>query len=76
MGGSAEVLDDLDEFVGLVALGTRIAEEISGAFDDGGLLRGAGDSDPAATTELEQSFVAELAKGPQDGVGIDAENRG
>jgi hypothetical protein len=45
-------------------------------FDDGAVLWGAGDGDAAAAAEPEQAFVAELAECAQDGVGVDAEDRG
>jgi photosystem II stability/assembly factor-like uncharacterized protein len=45
-------------------------------FDDGAVLGGAGDGDAAAAAEVEEAFVAELAEGAQDGVGVDAENGG
>ena len=51
-------------------------EEVFGAFDEGALLGGAGDGDAAAAAEFEQAFVAELAEGAQDGVGVDAEDGG
>jgi hypothetical protein len=38
------------------------------------LFGGAGDRDAAAAAEFEQAFVAELAKSPEDGVGVDPEN--
>ena len=73
---SPELLDDLDEFVGFVALCAGVVEEIFGAFDDGALFGCAGDGDAAAAAELEQAFVAELAEGAEDGVGVDAEDGG
>ena len=73
---SPELLDDADEFVGFVALGAGVVEEFFGAFGDGALLWCAGDGDAAAAAELEQAFVAELAEGAEDGVGVDAEDGG
>ena len=73
---SPELLDDLDEFVGFVALAAGEVEELSGLFDDGAVFGGAGDGDAAAAAELEQAFVAELAEGAEDGVGVDAEDGG
>jgi hypothetical protein len=43
---------------------------------DRSLLGGPGDGHPAPAAELEQSLVAQVAQGPQDGVAVDAENRG
>ena len=70
---SRELLDELDELVGLVALGAGVAEQVFGAFDDGALLWCAADGDAAAAAELEEAFIAELAECAQDGVGVDAE---
>src|SRR6476469_6687423 len=73
---SPELLNEADEFVGFVALGSSVVEELSCAFDEGALFGGAGDGDAAAAAEFEQAFVAQLAEGAQDGVGVDAENGG
>jgi len=71
---SPELSDEVDEFVGSVALSAGVVEELFGFFDQGALFGGAGDRDAAAAAEFEQAFVAELAKSPEDGVGVDAEN--
>jgi len=73
---SPELLDDLDEFVGFVALGAGVAEEFFCLFDEGALFGCAGDGDAAAAAEFEQAFVAELAECAQDSVGVDAEDGG
>ena len=73
---SPELLNEADEFVGFVALGSSVVEELSCAFDEGALFGGAGDGDAAAAAEFEQAFVAQLAEGAQDGVGVDAEDGG
>ena len=73
---SPELSDEVDEFVGFVALGAGVVEEFFGAFGDGTLLWGAGDGDAAAAAEFEEAFVAELAEGAEDGVGVDAEDVG
>jgi hypothetical protein len=73
---SCELLDDLDEVVGFVALGAGVVEQFSGAFDDGALLGGAGDGDAAAAAEFDEAFVAQFAECAQDGVGVDAEYGG
>ena len=70
------MLDDLDEFVWLVAVAAGVVEELSCLFDEGALFGGAGDGDAAAAAEVEEAFVAELAEGAEDGVGVDAEDRG
>ena len=67
---SPELFDDLDQFVGFVALGACVVEEFFGAFGDGALLGAAGDGDAAAAAEFEEAFVAELAEGAQGGVGV------
>jgi hypothetical protein len=72
---SPELLDQADEFVGFAALGSSVVEEVSCAFDEGALFGGAGDGDTPAASEFEQAFVAELAEGAQDGVGVNAEDR-
>jgi len=68
------LLDDLDEFVGFVAVGAGVAEKVFGLFDEGAVFGGACDRDAAAAAELEQAFVSELAEGAEDGVGVDAED--
>jgi hypothetical protein len=73
---SPELSDEVDEFVGFVALGAGVVEEVFGFFDQGALFGGAGDRDAATAAEFEQAFVAELAESPEDGVGVDAENVG
>jgi hypothetical protein len=73
---SSELLEDLDEVVGFVAVNAGVVEQFSGAFDDGALLGGAGDGDAAAAAECKQAFVAEFAECAQDGVGVDAEYGG
>ena len=60
---SSEFLDDLDEFVGFVAVAAGVVQEFFCSFGDGALLWGAGDGDAAAAAELEQAFVAEFAEG-------------
>src|SRR5262249_11712015 len=75
-GMSAELSDEVDEFVGLVALGAGVVEEGCGSFDEGALFGGGGDGDAAAAAEFEQVFVAELAECAEDGVGVDAEHVG
>jgi len=73
---SPELLDEVDEFVGFVALGAGVVEEVFGFFEEGASFRGAGDGDAAAAAEFEQAFVAELSEGAEDGVGVDAEDGG
>ena len=73
---SPELLDDLDEFVGFVAVAAGVVEEFFGVFDDGALFGGAGDGDAVAASEFEEAFVAELAEGAEDGVGVDVEDGG
>jgi hypothetical protein len=72
----ADLLDDLDEVVGLVTLPAGKVEELSDLFDDGALLGGSGDGDAASAAELEEAFVSELAERAEDGVGVDAEDGG
>jgi hypothetical protein len=71
---SPELLDDLDEFVGFVAVGAGVVEEFFCLVDERALLGSAGDGDAAAAAEVEEAFVAELAEGTEDGVGVDAED--
>jgi hypothetical protein len=59
---SPELLDDLDEFVGFVALVAGVVEEFLRAVDEGALLGGAGDGDAAAAAKFDEAFVAELAE--------------
>ena len=51
-------------------------DELSSALDDRAAFGCAGDRDAAAAAEFEQAFVAELAEGAEDGVGVDAEDGG
>ena len=53
-----DVLDDLDQFVGAVAVVAGEVDEFSGSLDDGALCGGGGDGDAASAAELEQSLVA------------------
>jgi hypothetical protein len=61
---SPELLDDLDEFVGFVALVAGVVEEFLRAVDGGALLGGAGDGDAAAAAaaKFDEAFVAELTE--------------
>ena len=72
----SQLLDELDHVVRPVALAAGEAQEVSGSFEDGAVLWGAGDGDAAAAAELEQAFVAELPQCAQDRVGVDTEHRG
>jgi hypothetical protein len=69
-------LDELDEFVGFVAVGAGVAEEVYGLFDEGAPFGGARDGDAPAAAEFEWAFASELPKRAEDGVGVDAEDRG
>jgi hypothetical protein len=55
---SPELLDDLDDFVGFVAVFAGVCDELSRVGDDGALFRGAGNGDAASAAELEQAFVS------------------
>jgi hypothetical protein len=46
-------LDELDEFVGFVAVGAGVVEEVFGLFDEGAVFGGAGDGDASAAAEFE-----------------------
>lgn len=54
----------------------RKSDEVAGSFDDGGLLGCPDHGDPAAATELEQTFFAEYAECAKHGVGVHAEHGG
>jgi hypothetical protein len=71
-----DVLDDLYEFVDAIAVFTGERHELPRSLDDGTTLGRSRDRDAAAAAEFEQAFVAELAEGAEDGVGVDAENVG
>jgi hypothetical protein len=73
---SPELSEEVDEFVGFVALGAGVVEKFFRLFDEGAVLGCAGDGDAAAATEFEEAFVAELAESAQDGVGVDSEHGG
>ena len=51
-------------------------DELLGSGDDSPALGAAGDRDPASATELQQPFIAQRPKRTQDGVGVDADDRG
>jgi hypothetical protein len=67
---SVDVLDDLDEFVGAVAVLAGVVDEVACFLEDGPPFGGTGDGDAAAAAEFEESFVAEQPQGPQHGVGL------
>jgi hypothetical protein len=73
---SVDVLDDLDEFVGAVAVLAGVVDEFAGLLKDGAAFGGTGDGDAAAAAEFEESFVAEQPEGAQHGVGVDVEDGG
>jgi hypothetical protein len=73
---SVDVLDDLDEFVGAVAVLAGVVDEVACFLEDGPPFGGTGDGDAAAAAEFEQSFVAEQSEGAEDGVGVDVEDGG
>jgi hypothetical protein len=73
---SSELSDEVDEFVGFVALRAGVVEEVFGFCGEGAVFGGAGDRDAAAAAEFEQAFVAELAESAEYGVGVDAEDVG
>jgi Tol biopolymer transport system component len=70
------VLDDRDQLVRAVAVLTREADELACARDHRAALGAAGDRDPAAAAEFEQSFVAKRAQRAENGVRVHAEHRG
>jgi hypothetical protein len=53
----SDVLDDLDQFFGAVALLSSEADKLAGSGDDGSSLGCAGDMDAATTPELQQTFI-------------------
>jgi hypothetical protein len=55
---SPEPLDDLNHFVGFVALSAGERDEFIAASDDEGLFGSAADGDAAAAAELEEAFIA------------------
>jgi len=73
---SPELLDELYELVGFVAVGAGVVDEFLRPLDEGALLGGAGDGDAAAAAEVEEAFVAELAECAKDGVRVNAEDVG
>jgi hypothetical protein len=71
---SGDVLDYPDQFVGLVTVPAREADEFARARDNGAALRRAGDRDAAAAPKLEQALVAQRSQRAQDRVGVDADD--
>jgi hypothetical protein len=66
----------LDELVSAIAMPPGEPDQVTCSADDSALLCGARDSDSASATKLEQTLVAELAQRAENGVRVDAENRG
>lgn len=73
---SADVLDDLDEFVGAVAVLAGVVDKFAGALDDDAAFRCTCDGDAASAAEFEEAFVAQEAQRPQDGIAVDVEDGG
>jgi hypothetical protein len=57
---SSELLEDLDELVGFVAVSAGEVEQLPRSLDDGAAIGRAGNGYPAAAPKLEQAFVSEL----------------
>ncbi len=68
--------DDVDQFVGSVAVPSSELHEISGPGEHRSALGRRGDMDAAATAELKQPLVAQLSQRSQDSVGVDIEYGG
>jgi hypothetical protein len=75
-GTSADVFDDLDQFVEAVPVATGELDELLRPLDHGTVLRRADDGDAPSAAELEQALVAEEAQRAQDGVRVDTEHGG
>jgi len=75
-GWSADLLDDLDQLVGAVALLAGEVDQIPRSLDDGTAFGRACDRDAAAAAELQQSLVAKEPQRPEHGVRIDTEDGG
>jgi hypothetical protein len=70
----AKVMDDSDEFVGLVAVLSGELDEFLGSCDYSGFLRRTSNGDASTAPKLEQSLIAEFAQCSQDGIGVHAEH--
>ena len=68
--GLGEVLDELDQFVGLVALAACVGQERLRAFDDGALLGCPGHGDAAASAERLEKVVKKLRSGMSADTGV------
>jgi hypothetical protein len=71
--GSLHALDDPDELLQAIAVLASEADELPRLHDDRPMVRGGDDGDASPAAKLEQPLVAQLAKGAQDGVPVDAE---
>ena len=68
-------LDDLQQLFAAIALTASEGDELSCSGHDCAALACSGDRDSAATSELEQPFVAKQAHCTEDGVSVHAEHR-
>ena len=68
MESGGDLPDDVDQFVGSVAVASSELHEISRPSEHRSALRCCGDMDAAATAELKQPLVAQLSQGPQEGI--------
>jgi hypothetical protein len=66
--------DNPNELVQPVAVVPREPHELPRLRNHGSLLGGSRDRDPATAPKLEQPLVAERPEGPQDRVGVHAED--
>lgn len=72
---SGQASDDLDQLVGPVALTPGEVHQFPSLDDEGVVLRRAGDGDPPAPAELEETFVPEETERTEHRVGVDAQHR-
>jgi len=68
-----EASDQVDGFVASVALSLGVLDELFRFDEEGAPLGRTSDRDPASSAELEQAFVAQDPKRPEQGVRVDAE---
>jgi hypothetical protein len=74
--GSGETFDDLDYLVSSIPLMAGEGKELPGSDDDRSPFRCAGNRHSSSTAELQKPFISEQPEGPEDGIGVDAQDGG
>ena len=70
---SGQALDDLDDLIAAVALGTAILDEVPHPLDNCALLRSSGNRDSSTSLEIEEPFLSKDVEGTKHRVLVHAE---